>query len=210
MCLTPLRDWVNIIAPPQLLKNCRNQHIVQFYGASLAQEKIMLVTELMVGGDLFRALHGSPEGERYMWHQRGKFVLLDIIRGISYLHSRSQPIVHCDIKSPNILLSAKGNAKISDLGMSRVMLTDHVSKSGTDMLGTWNWAAPELLTAQVVTHKVDIFSFGIIMYEIITGELPLRGGLRRFRYECLASCTSWCLFCSWQTNEHHVMTHCSM
>ncbi len=210
---------------PQLLKNCRNQHIVQFYGASLARDKIMLVTELMPGGDLFRALHGSPDGVKYLWRNRGKFVLLDIIRGLSYLHGRAQPIIHCDIKTPNILLSAKGNAKISDLGMSRcvdvcvcfwvgvscvvggcvvgglciatrwwhydrhdthppprVMLTDHVTKSENAMLGTWNWAAPELLTSHTVTEKVDIFSFGIILYEVVTGEMPLRGNLRKFEY----------------------------
>lgn len=159
-----------------VLKECRNNNIVQFYGACLVDNDVMLVTEYMPLGDLFHALQG-PRGPQYRWRCRGKYIALDIIRGLVYLHSRK--IVHCDMKSPNILLGSGGNAKIGDMGMSRVLAKASVTKSQS--VGTWSWAAPELLLNSRINEQVDVYSFGIILWEVVTGAVPQRGCMRDFK-----------------------------
>lgn len=159
-----------------VLKDCRHNNIVQFYGAAVQENDVMLVTEYMPQGDLFHALQG-PRSSYYRWTSRGKYIALDIARGLVYLHSSK--IVHCDVKSPNILLGQSGNAKIGDMGMSRVLAKASVTKSAS--VGTWSWAAPELLLNSRINEQVDVYSFGIILWEIVTGNVPQRGCMRDFR-----------------------------
>lgn len=97
----------------------------------------MLVTELMELGDLWRALPlESREGGRiFSWYNRGHRVMLDVAKGLQYLHGRR--IVHLDLKSANILLNRKGSAKIADIGMAKVLNKSYLSiLSG---LGTFAW-----------------------------------------------------------------------
>lgn len=99
---------------------------------------------------------------------------LDVARGLHYLHHKR--VVHLDLKSANILLSRHGSAKIGDIGMARVLNRDYLTVlSG---LGTFAWSAPEVLAGRRCTEKVDIYSFGIVLWEICTGEVPVRGDLR--------------------------------
>lgn len=143
-------------------------------------------------------------------------MVLDILRGLSYLHSRR--IVHMDLKPGNVFLGVGGVAKIGDFGLSQLMAVvcihcwvhlslhltpqDHVTKN--EVIGSLSWAAPEMLlntrvnekacdikiamqsSRPTVTPQADIFSFGIILHEIVTGEVPIRGQMRSIRY-CWAS-----------------------
>lgn len=163
-----------------LLRQLRDNHIVQFYGACLQGDRLMLVTEFMAGGDLFRALAGSRKPE-FLWPARGQRVALDIARGLCYLHARS--VAHLDLKSPNILLAADGTAKIGDMGLSRV-LSKGILSQVTDV-GTFSWAAPELILNEAITPAADVYSFGIVMWEIITGRVPQRGYVAQTKLEGL-------------------------
>jgi serine/threonine protein kinase len=98
---------------------------------------------------------------------------LDIIRGVHFLHSQS--VTHRDIKSKNILLTAEGRAKISDVGLATIL--DDVSSSEC-FVGTFAWAAPEMLLGSFSTEKADIYSVGVVLWELATQEVPLRGCLR--------------------------------
>jgi hypothetical protein len=148
----------------------RNRNVVQFYGACQERDSLMIVTELMEGGNLRRALSGDG-GAELLWAQRGKEVALDIVRGLCFLHSCK--VVHRDMKSSNVLLSKEGTAKICDVGMA-VMHEASLSMS-VGSIGTFAWAAPELLLGMRCGSKVDIFSTGVILWEIVTGEVPQRG-----------------------------------
>ena len=154
-----------------MISKLRHRHIVQFYGACIDPSAVYMVTELMQM-DLFSALRRLTN--QYKWSGvYGQEVALGVASGINYLHSRKPLVVHRDIKSPNILLQ-DGLAKLADVGLAR-------TKAESDMTAqkgfTVAWAAPEVVYRKRATEKIDIWSFGIILWEIITGQLPRVGHL---------------------------------
>ena len=105
------------------------------------------------------------------WKHRKK-IIIDIARGLTYLHEECrQKIAHLDIKPHNILLDENFNAKISDFGLSRLVDCDQ-SQVVTTMRGTPSYMAPEWLSS-VITEKVDVYSFGIVLLEILCGRRKL-------------------------------------
>jgi Protein tyrosine and serine/threonine kinase/PAN domain len=162
-----------------LLKTLRDRHIVQFLGACLngPQGTAMLITELMELGDLWRALPARDgHGDRiFSWNRRGKRVMQDVARGLRYLHSKR--IVHFDLKSANILLSRAGTAKLADIGMARVLHKSYLSMVSSG-LGTFAWSAPEVLAGRRCGCKADVYSWGVVLWEVCTGEAPVRGVMR--------------------------------
>ncbi|KAL4419698.1 hypothetical protein ABPG75_006796 [Micractinium tetrahymenae] len=159
-----------------ILRACRDTNILQFQGACFDGQRTLLVTEYMEGGNLTHNLRT----EKVTWWRRGKKIALDVARALVYLHSRR--IIHLDIKSANVLLTRDGTAKVGDVGMAKIMAGDYVS----GVVGTLAWSAPELLMGQRCTEKADVYSMGVVLWEICTGELPVRGQLRnpRIPEEC--------------------------
>ena len=96
---------------------------------------------------------------------------LDIARGLEYLHTRKPSIIHRDCKSSNILITAKGTAKIADFGLAKVkQSTRSMIRS---LVGTVNWQAPELWHAHPqYNHKVDVFSCAMVYWEMLQWHLP--------------------------------------
>ncbi|KAL0026084.1 hypothetical protein WJX79_008571 [Trebouxia sp. C0005] len=171
-----------------------DRNLVQFYGACLEREHAMLVLEYMEGGDLYQAIQENsyPLDTRLLsWYQKGGTIALDIAKGLVYLHQNN--VVHMDVKSKNILLDKEYKvAKIADVGLARV-LGNTVSTRGLP-LGTFHYAAPELLVGDrnLVTEKVDIYSFGVVLWEIVTQDRGRRGQLRQTKVpeECPAQIES--------------------
>ena len=153
-----------------MISKLRHRHIVQFYGACIQPSCLFMVTELM-DTDLFTALR---QGSLYTWAgTHGKEVLAGIASGLHHLHSRRPPIVHRDIKSPNILVM-NGLAKIADVGIAHHMAaSDMTAQKGFTMA----WAAPEVILRKRATEKIDIWSFGVILWEVVTGSMPHPGHL---------------------------------
>lgn len=110
---------------------------------------------------------------------RGNNVALDIAAGLVYLHRHR--VVHMDLKSNNILLNgdAEPKAKISDVGLARILPTSQEYLASSGNQGTWNWSAPEVILGHRCSSPVDIWSFGVVLWEICTGEPPVRGQLRQ-------------------------------
>lgn len=156
-----------------MISKLRHKNIVQFYGACLSPPSLFMVTELMQQ-DLFSALRKEKDAILYRWSgSHGRDVLCGIGTGIHYLHSRRPPVVHRDIKSPNILLH-DNIAKIADVGIAR---TKHDSDMTAQRGFTIAWAAPEVIYRRRATEKIDIWSYGIILWEVVTGVLPGAGRL---------------------------------
>lgn len=152
-------------------------NIAQLYGVVIEGNRGILAMELMRRGDLSNLLtapmpiHG---GRLLSWYNRGRSVAVQVACGLSYLHSKG--LLHLDIKPQNVLLATDFTAKLGDLGFCRRMTNGCVTDLG-DRLGTFNWAAPEVLLGEPATEKADVFSFGILLWQIITGESAVRGDI---------------------------------
>jgi len=123
----------------------------------------MLVYEFMNNGSLANILFGQTKPT---WNQRIGFAL-GIARGLVYLHEECDtPIIHCDIKPQNILIDEYFTAKISDFGLAKLLLADQ-SRTNTMIRGTRGYVAPEWFKNVPVTAKVDVYSFGAMLLEIV-------------------------------------------
>eukprot|EP00891_Asterochloris_glomerata_P007287 jgi/Astpho2/7287/Aster-01593 len=173
-----LEGRVDISNELEVLKLCRHRNILQFYGVAVAGDEVMLITELMEGGDLGRALLRPESSALFSWYNKGKHVALEIASGLHYLHNmQPHPIMHLDLKTGNVLLDQHGNAKLGDVGLSCALTKTHLSHHNSP--GTWAYCAPEIMMGESVSVKADIYSFGVTLHEIITGEPPQRGRLRQ-------------------------------
>jgi hypothetical protein len=155
----------------------RDRNIVQLYGIGAVKDKMVLVMELMEGGDLRNALDSDKDGVLH-WQRGGKNVALDIARGLTALHSCK--VIHRDLKSKNVLLTSFGSgnnnftAKLGDVGVAANLTHSYLSNS-MKVVGTLAWSAPELLLGRRCDEKVDVYSLGVILSELATGEMPRRG-----------------------------------
>ncbi|KAL3138988.1 hypothetical protein ABBQ32_005793 [Trebouxia sp. C0010 RCD-2024] len=154
-----------------------DKRIVRLYGSCSLDSNILLVLEFMEGGDLHNALQELSTAPQLSWYINGANVALDVIKGLRFLHSHN--IVHRDIKSGNILLSKDcDSAKICDVGLARIMSNTSITSSSHNVMTTFPYAAPEILLCERSNHRADIFSFGVLLWELITQETPQRGNLR--------------------------------
>lgn len=116
----------------------------------------------------------------FNWKTRYQ-VALGVARGLAYLHeSCREYIIHCDIKPQNILLDASCTPKIADFGMAKFMQRDF-SRALTTMRGTIGYLAPEWLSGVAITTKIDVYSYGMVLFEIISGS-------RNTSEQCSSSC----------------------
>ncbi|KAJ3676297.1 hypothetical protein LUZ60_003709 [Juncus effusus] len=150
------------------------QHInlVKLRGFCSETNKKLIVYEYMSHGSLNFHLF-KKESIDLGWKMRYQ-IILGIARGIAYLHEECREIIiHCDIKPDNILLDSNFCAKVADFGMAKLIGRDF-SHVLTTMRGTIGYLAPEWLSGQPVTTKVDVYSFGMMLFEIICGKRNMR------------------------------------
>jgi serine/threonine protein kinase len=130
------------------------------------QPPFCLVTEFMSNGSLFDVLKSKQGG---LTPTDRTVIALDIARGMEYMHERN--MIHRDLKSLNILLDDNRRARICDFGLVRLKSLAPL----TGLIGTPQWMAPEILMCSTYYDvKVDVFSFGIVLWELLTGEIPYR------------------------------------
>ena len=151
-----------------LLKSLRHPNILLYIGGCISGPKHFLITEYCENGNLFEFLHGENNNELNDI-ERLNFAL-EIAKGINYLHSFNPPILHRDLKSLNILLNANYNIKIADFGWARLK-NIHMTR----MRGTFQWMAPEVILKENYTEKADVYSFGIILWELWSRDPPYKG-----------------------------------
>jgi len=132
-----------------------------------------IVTEFMEKGSLYSIIKKVREHDmtRLSDDLIGR-ILVDISKGMRFLHSHNPVILHRDLKSENILVNKQMQAKIADLGLSRIQPKKRAIKRMGSRVGTPNWAAPEVINKGQYSVKSDIWSFGIIVWELATYELP--------------------------------------
>ncbi|KAL9438867.1 hypothetical protein AB3S75_024520 [Citrus x aurantiifolia] len=140
-----------------------HKNLVQLLGFCDEALNRLLVYEFMGNGTLANLIFAIPKPD---WNLRVR-ISLEIARGLVYLHEECNvPIIHCDIKPQNILLDNYFSAKISDFGLSKLLLSDQ-SRTHTMIRGTRGYVAPEWFKNAPVSAKVDVYSFGVMLLEII-------------------------------------------
>ncbi|KAL2561323.1 hypothetical protein GLYMA_20G105300v4 [Glycine max] len=147
-----------------IMRKVRHKNVVQFIGACTKPPGLCIVTEFMSGGSVYDYLH----------KQKGFFkfptllkVAIDVSKGMNYLHQHN--IIHRDLKAANLLMDENCTVKVADFGVARVKAQSGVMTAET---GTYRWMAPEVIEHKPYDHKADVFSFGIVLWELLTGKLP--------------------------------------
>ncbi|KAK4340501.1 hypothetical protein RND71_041963 [Anisodus tanguticus] len=147
-----------------IMRKVRHKNVVQFIGACTRPPNLCIVTEYMSGGSVYDYLH----------KQKGSFklptllkVAIDVSKGMNYLHQNN--IIHRDLKAANLLMDENEVIKVADFGVARVKAQTGVMTAET---GTYRWMAPEVIEHKPYDHKADVFSFGVVLWELLTGKLP--------------------------------------
>ncbi|CAL1382071.1 unnamed protein product [Linum trigynum] len=154
----------------RIMRRLRHPNVVLFMGAVTRPPNLSIITEFLPRGSLYRILH-RPQCQ--IDERRRIRMALDVARGMNCLHSSSPTIVHRDLKSPNLLVDKNWNVKVCDFGLSRLKHNTFLSSKST--AGTPEWMAPEVLRNEPSNEKCDIYSFGVILWELSTMRIPWSG-----------------------------------
>jgi serine/threonine protein kinase len=184
-------------------------NVVQFLGAVTLDAPLCIVTELLRAGSLADALDARgpanppPLGRAVAW-------ALDCARGMRYLHERRPTaVIHRDLKPANLLLDDTGRLKIGDFGLSKATISLRTASAGgggsggsgdgggaaaaalpvvsRQTCGSWLYTAPEVVRGEPYTARVDVFAFAMILFELLTGEIPYQGVSEQAATDALAA-----------------------
>ncbi|CAJ1940171.1 unnamed protein product [Sphenostylis stenocarpa] len=152
-----------------MISSVEHKNLVRLLGCSCSGPESLLIYELLPNRSLDRFIFDKNKGRELSWDKRYD-IIIGTAEGLVYLHENSDiRIIHRDIKASNILLDAKLRAKIADFGLAR-SFQDDKSHISTAIAGTLGYMAPEYLAHGQLTEKADVYSFGVLLLEIITGR----------------------------------------
>ncbi|GLT48297.1 hypothetical protein SLA2020_219300 [Shorea laevis] len=176
------KDWAvkrvnlseaNFSLEMKTLSMIRHRNILRMAGYSIRDGYGYLVTEYMPGGTVFDVLHQGEPQVVLDWKTRYQ-IACGIAQGLSYLHHDCVPqIIHRDIKSDNILLDSEFEPKIGDFGMAKLVSSSDSTSTMSAIVGTLGYIAPENAFSTQLTEKCDVYSYGVILLEILCRKLPV-------------------------------------
>ncbi|XP_019191702.1 PREDICTED: receptor-like protein kinase 5 [Ipomoea nil] len=161
-------------AEVEILGTIRHSNIVKLLCGISSEDSMLLVYEYMENRSLDLWLHPKRRPPHYKvleWPTR-LHIATGAARGLCYMHhSSSPPIIHRDVKSSNVLLDSEFNAKIADFGLARMLMKPGEANTGSTLAGTYGYIAPEYACTGKVNEKIDVYSFGVILLELVTGKV---------------------------------------
>ncbi|KAG6671633.1 hypothetical protein I3843_16G014400 [Carya illinoinensis] len=147
-----------------ILREVQHKNVVQFIGACTKPPNLCIITEYMPGGSLYDYLHKNHNILELP--QLLKFAI-DVSKGMEYLHQNN--IIHRDLKTANLLMDTHNVIKVADFGVARFQTQGGTMTAET---GTYRWMAPEVINHQPYNQKADVFSFAIVLWELVTAKVP--------------------------------------
>ncbi|XP_052790328.1 serine/threonine-protein kinase TNNI3K-like [Mya arenaria] len=152
-----------------ILSKLNSPYVIQFLGACLDDpSQFAIVTQYVPGGSVYSLLH---EQKRLIDLHSKLIIAIDVAKGMNYLHTLPQPIIHRDLNSQNILTDEHGHAIVADFGESQFLRT--LEDNMTKQPGNLRWMAPEIFTQCTKYNiKADMFSYSLCLWELLAGELP--------------------------------------
>ncbi|XP_060735040.1 ribosomal protein S6 kinase alpha-1 isoform X2 [Tachysurus vachellii] len=166
-----VRDRVRTKMERNILADVNHPFIVKLHYAFQTEGKLYLILDFLRGGDLFTRL----SKEVMFTEEDVKFYLAELALGLDHLHGLG--IIYRDLKPENILLDEEGHIKLTDFGLCKESI-DH-EKKAYSFCGTVEYMAPEVVNRQGHIHSADWWSFGVLMFEMLTGSLPFQGKDRK-------------------------------
>ncbi|KAF3788452.1 Proline-rich receptor-like protein kinase [Nymphaea thermarum] len=159
-------------AEVEIISRVHHRNLVSLLGYCICKDQRLLIYEFVLNGTLEQHLHGSQMPELLNWDRRMN-IAVGAARGLAYLHQDCHPqIIHCDVKSSNILLDQTFNPKVSDFGLA-ILMSDPYGHLTTHVVGTLGYLAPDYPLSGKMTDKSDVYSFGVLLLEIVTGKKPI-------------------------------------
>ncbi|KAM3749798.1 hypothetical protein ACB098_05G213500 [Castanea mollissima] len=153
-----------------LIAKLQHRNLVKLFGCCIQGEEKMLIYEYMPNKSLDFFIFDHTRSSLLNWGKRYE-IIIGITRGILYLHQDSRlRIIHRDLKTSNVLLDGEMNPKLSDFGIARIFKGDQIQDKTTRVIGTYGYMSPEYAIFGKFSTKSDVFSFGVILLEIISGK----------------------------------------
>ncbi|KAF5458313.1 hypothetical protein F2P56_022348 [Juglans regia] len=156
------------LAELKVLTRVHHLNLVRLIGFCI-EESLFLVYEYIENGNLSQHLRGSSGRDPLSWATRVQ-IALDSARGLEYIHEHTVPVyIHRDIKSANILIDKNFHGKVADFGLTK-LTEGNTSLSTHGLMGTFGYMPPEYAQYGEVSPKVDVFAFGVVLYELISAK----------------------------------------
>ncbi|CAD5187790.1 unnamed protein product [Musa acuminata subsp. malaccensis] len=162
-----VREFLNEL---KAISTIAHENLVKIYGCCVEQDQRILVYNYVENNSLAQTLLGKGYSNiQFTWRIRAK-ICIGVARGLAFLHEEVQPhIIHRDIKASNVLLDKDLTPKISDFGLAR-LLPSNMTHISTRVAGTVGYLAPEYALRGQLTRRADIYSFGVLLLEIVSGR----------------------------------------
>ncbi|CAL5384807.1 unnamed protein product [Camellia sinensis] len=158
----------------EIITALHHKNIISLYGFCFEDCNLLMVYDFLSRGSLEENLHGNKKDPRaFGWSERFK-VAVGVAEALEYLHNVSaKPVIHRDVKSSNILLSDDFEPQLSDFGLAKWASTSSSHITCTDVAGTFGYLAPEYFMFGKVNEKIDVYAFGVVLLELLSGRKPI-------------------------------------